>query len=133
MTLLNTQGNAFLSCITIDDNLYLYYNWINVSAGVQFSTNCSNSCYLSAVKLSAPDSKITVFPNPTQGQVSISLNEYSKVLKIKLFNSFGQLMNPEIFVDVDQLMIDILGPKGFYFLQIYLKSGESRTVKIIKQ
>ena len=74
---------------------------------------------------------LTTHPNPTSGQLSISLEEVATgVLSIR--NYLGQQIQQKEFNNIRELDISLDGPSGLYFLQLEV-DGQVITKKVVKQ
>ena len=72
-----------------------------------------------------------VYPNPTQGQVSIPQNK--DLVRIQLFNLKGQLLQEIQPNRSSETMVNIEGSPGMYFLRFQMEDGSISSTKIIKQ
>lgn len=82
--------------------------------------------------LTASKNLVSIYPNPTSGQLSISLEE-ANTTSVTIRNSLGQILLSDISLSGDQLELDISAyPTGVYFLQVE-SEGKLITKKIIKQ
>ena len=74
---------------------------------------------------------INIYPNPTTGQLFISLEEVKTgVLRVR--NSLGQIVFEDNFEATKELDISLDGPSGLYFLQLEV-DGEIITKKVVKE
>lgn len=110
-------GNSGLTCIQVDDAVYSTSNWTGSNfmfdAGVSFSESCSVT---TAVHEDDNSSKITVYPNPTNGQLY-----FSTVCSVRLMSATGQVLFNRINIntlDVTEL------PAGLYYLNVVNSEGE---------
>ena len=131
------QGQEFVTDI---DTTELIFKSIEVgSNGILYSTyefddiNGKRSIYLrkrnaivSINELNNTNSSVTVYPNPTNGDVRIILQNQN-LISTKIYNSIGELIR-EIYTS--EFSISDL-PNGLYFLQIQ-SNNSTHTSKIIK-
>ena len=82
-------------------------------------------------KIDIIDDAPTVYPNPTSGAISITLEE-SKSGSLRVLNSLGQIVLEEEFEATEELKISLDGPSGLYFLQVEV-DGEIITKKVVKE
>lgn len=76
-------------------------------------------------------SDFSLIPNPTSGQLTISLEEASTgVLSIR--NYLGQLVMKEEFNNTQELDVSLDGSPGIYFLQVE-SDGKIITKKVVKE
>jgi len=78
--------------------------------------------------------KMVVYPNPTNGIVSVNLGEIKTEIEISLRNSLSQLLLTKSFEATDHFTINIdHQPAGLYFLILESPLGESKIIKIFKE
>jgi len=77
------------------------------------------------------DPNILIYPNPTNGFVTIS-SEHS-LSHYKLMDVNGKMILSSEITMQDQLIDLNIVPKGFYFMQVTLKDGRFVTNKLVKQ
>lgn len=130
MTLFSAIGNSNLQCIEVDNVTYSTSNWTSIDAGASFSTSCPNPCLVSLDE-NSNKSTLMIYPNPTSGQLSISLEE-AKTGVLRVLNSLGQVVLEDTFDGVTELNIALDGPAGIYFLQIEF-DGQVITKKVVKE
>ncbi|NQX98416.1 MAG: T9SS type A sorting domain-containing protein [Flavobacteriales bacterium] len=139
LTTFHAYSNPNLTCIEVDDIAYATSNWIGMGLNFyfdpasSFSTNCNNTCSSTTVGIKEIDfSKISFYPNPTDGAVTIDLKEDKQNVKATLTNSLGQIILSENYTSTNSINFNIETPKGVYFLQLEV-DGEMITKKIMKQ
>ena len=75
---------------------------------------------------------LIVSPNPTNGEVTVSLgNTYSNIV-VKIIDIKGKLINTYSFNQTDQLTIFLDGIVGFYIMDV-TASGKQARIKILKR
>lgn len=75
--------------------------------------------------------KLSIYPNPTNGPVAVSLKEATDA-SITLRNNFGQIILTEKYKSTSHIDLNLDVPAGVYFLQIET-NGEIITRKIVKE
>jgi hypothetical protein len=86
-----------------------------------------------AVTIALAESRITIYPNPTRGKISIEINPFLPQGEnfLQLYDAAGRgILSKPISSTVTGL--DIAGPPGIHLLNIHLNGKVSRW-KIIKQ
>ncbi len=131
---LNTSNNSSLSCIEVDNVSWATSNWTysngNIDAASSFSTNCGNACSVGINEISL--SNLSLYPNPTTGNITIDLGEVYQDVKATLTNSLGQVVLSQNYNSTAFIYLDLDYPKGLYFLTLET-NGEVISKKIIKQ
>ena len=77
-------------------------------------------------------SKLTVYPNPTSGNLSIDLGAEYKGIKVTLKNALGQEISTQSFASASLLPLQINGAKGIYFIEIKT-ANHTALIKVIKE
>jgi hypothetical protein len=125
-------NNPNLICVEVDDVAYSTTNWTGnnfyIDPQISFNTNCNNDCTVGIDEYSFTN--LSLYPNPTDGNITIDLGEVKRGVKTTLTNSLGQIILSEDYNSTNFINIDAL--KGIYFLQIE-SDGEVITKKIIKE
>lgn len=115
--------NIQYACV---DNIPEEYDEVlfHMAAGNFPSTNCALS-----INENFKNEKLIVFPNPTNGQLSIKSK--NKIIAFEVINSLGQIVMKE---NIFSNMIDISALKdGIYFLKLKINEYEFITKTIIKE
>jgi hypothetical protein len=80
-------------------------------------------------------SSSTVFPNPTQGEFNLYLQNYEKTgAQVTIFNSFGdQIFNTQLNKNFGEYVSLNIGdhPNGLYLVRIYVDTKPEQVLKII--
>ena len=74
-----------------------------------------------------------VYPNPTSGNLRISLGELYTGVSIKVFNTIGQIIVDRTFGTTDEVQIELEGTPGMYILEIKTEEEKSAHVSVIKK
>jgi hypothetical protein len=99
----------------------------------QNSCSDTSSCY-SIMSVGAKEqlaSRIDLYPNPTQGKLTIKCSSQEK-LWIEITNILGETVQSEVMTAALN-SLDIAGDAGVYFVKISNAGGEHTTIKVIKQ
>ncbi|MEL6812078.1 MAG: T9SS type A sorting domain-containing protein [Bacteroidota bacterium] len=75
----------------------------------------------------------SVYPNPTQGHITLQLNESYQTVEVKIFNTLGQLVAVQKKLQTDKLKLQMPQIMGIYLAQIWVDGKESATVRILKE
>lgn len=127
----NCEWNAFSYDITPQENgLGQYVIQISESSSPQSSS--SRLAALTREEQSAAEA-ISIFPNPTTGQLNISLDT-DQDAQVDVFDLFGKkIQSRNIAAGTRTLQIDLSGyAKGMYLIHVS-KGGETSTHKVILQ
>lgn len=90
-------------------------------------------CRASEVKSLDLSSSISAYPNPTQNNINLTINENINDFKMSLYNSVGKLLYSKNVIGNNNLEVNLPTEKGFYFIKIETNSGKTGTVKIVKE
>ncbi|MBA3681037.1 MAG: T9SS type A sorting domain-containing protein [Bacteroidetes bacterium] len=75
---------------------------------------------------------LKVFPNPTQGFVTLNFGETFSG-QLTLFNSLGQLLTDQKINDVEKAELNLnTYPKGVYLIKLVPANGKARSIRIIR-
>ena len=92
-------------------------------------------CYgsiLSVEKLDFSEEGYLAYPNPTEGNFSIDLNEKKALVTITITNFMGQQVYQERFENTDKINLSLEQPSGLYV--VILDFGEEKSViKLVKE
>lgn len=94
----------------------------------------SNNCNLiTGIAKQSLLEKETLYPNPTTGQINLSLNSEVREATIQIRNIQGQLIQQEYFQNQSSLNFNIDGEAGVYFISLTDEKGERANFKVVKR
>jgi hypothetical protein len=111
---LDNDGDLDL-CHSANDGLFYYIN--NTTA------------------LSIKDDKemnVTWYPNPSSGSINIELGKIVAV-ELNILNALGQVVLVREFKNLENIVLEIPGPKGIYFIELITDEGDYSILKVVKQ
>ena len=76
--------------------------------------------------------ELTVYPNPTEGSLTISFRQQYTNLNVKVRSITGQQVSTSNFGTTNKVIFEIEGAIGFYFIDITTKEGKTATLKVLK-
>lgn len=88
--------------------------------------------YLNVNKFSDKKIGLNLFPNPTDGRATIRMSESQENVNVKVFNSFGALVEELHLQYTDTIELDANLQSGTYIIQIVTNDFEG-IVRLIKQ
>jgi hypothetical protein len=74
----------------------------------------------------------SIFPNPTNGGLSIDMQNGSQYLDLFLINNLGQTVQSWTFEDVENVHVSVEAEKGTYFLIAVTENGQSSKTLIVE-
>ena len=77
-------------------------------------------------------SDFVVYPNPTNDLITVVFGELQEVIKIKVFNTIGQIIDTKEYNNVIQSNFKMPFETGMYFISIENNKGEKKVIKILK-
>lgn len=77
--------------------------------------------------------KLSIYPNPTKGKVSIELNYSEDNLKVELFSINGQKLLSKSLMNTSLIELNLDQPTGIYMLHVTNSVGDKAIVRIIKE
>jgi len=85
------------------------------------------------ISVEFPEQKITIYPNPTQGEICVEIRPLNLTEEnfLQLFDSSGRLLETKKITS-EQTFLEISGSSGAYLLNIHLGTNVSKW-KIIKK
>ncbi|MCB9197497.1 MAG: BspA family leucine-rich repeat surface protein [Flavobacteriales bacterium] len=120
---LDATNCPLLTCIQVDDVAWSNANWTNIDAGASFSNDCGT---FNGLDENSELEAISVFPNPTNGIVTINATKRSSLV---IYNVVGEMiLNTTIYEGDNKIDISEF-PKGVYVIKL---GTHLKTERIIK-
>lgn len=79
-----------------------------------------------------PDADLTLYPNPTNGEVTIDFKKQYPDITITVTDVMGRQISVHNYSTVGQATIDIQGTKGFYLINIATNGEKIARFKVMK-
>lgn len=120
----NTLNNPNLTCIIVDDVNFSSEYWTNIDSNSSF---LASELECTTTNIETISSKVNIYPNPTNGIVTICSNE---IKYLALFNLQGEKKmerNEANSIDLTNM------PVGIYFISIEFIDGTKNSYKVIKK
>ena len=76
---------------------------------------------------------ILFYPNPTTGKINIQFGKNNENFEISISNSIGQLLESNLYKNVNNINLNISYPKGLYFVTCKTDKGEKYVTKVVKE
>ena len=96
----------------------------------------TSGCYQIAFAYQEEDAfgnDLSVFPNPTTGSIMVDLGKTYSSIRTKITNVIGRVMSIEVFKNTSQLILEIEGAPGYYFVEIFVDDNNKATIKVLKE
>lgn len=124
----NALGND-LNCIKVDDKSFSDQNWSNK---IDASSFFSNSCTATLPAKDVFTGGVTVFPNPTTKNVTITFGGNTDDVSLKVYNSAGKVVLQEQYQDRKSANLEMNVAAGIYMIAV--DNGTSvETHKVVKK
>jgi len=76
--------------------------------------------------------QLSIFPNPSNGEVNISLQNEEKVSTLEVYSITGALVFSKTYnANISNLKENINQPQGVYMVRVTLSNGETSIGKLI--
>ena len=76
--------------------------------------------------------QLSIFPNPSNGEVNISLQNEKKVSTLEVYSITGALVYSKTYnANLSNLKVNINQPQGVYMVRVTLSNGETSIGKLI--
>lgn len=76
-------------------------------------------------------SKISVFPNPSNGELTIDFHHVQSKTSLMLINQLGQIVHTEQFDNTDKVNLNLELPVGAYYLKFEKQDHREEIIKIV--
>jgi len=105
-----------------------------VEVGMWGCKDTSDCVIISAYGLPENDfgNALKVYPNPTDGIVTVELGEAVEHLNVKVLNALGQIISEQIISTPGILTVETGLSPGLYFISIYSRDGKMAKIKVLK-
>lgn len=77
-------------------------------------------------------SEAFIYPNPTDGNLTIDLGKDFANVRILLINSLGQIISTQQFENTDFINYEILGSAGIYYIRVETEALYLALLKVVK-
>lgn len=78
------------------------------------------------------ENKINIYPNPTQGGISVELGEVYSSVSLTVRDMLGRTIQSEEFTNTDKAEVQINAGTGIYFIEVAVGSSRKASFKIVK-
>src|SRR6185437_713085 len=76
-------------------------------------------------------SDVKIYPNPTNGQLTIDLGNQTTNMKVDIYNAVGQVVQHEMITNQSKKVLDLTSlPNGNYFVVLKNEDGKVGTISI---
>lgn len=136
---LDASGNAFVTGQTWSTNYDTTAGAYQITYGGgidAFVTKLgigANSTNTVATSENSFENKLTVFPNPTLGKVTIDLGASYANMEITVINALGQEVMRKNFATAASVELNIAEESKVYFVKITTAEGYKATLRVVKQ
>jgi hypothetical protein len=106
---------------------------VEITIGNCVDTSACINVIISSIDNNLFTNQLTIYPNPTSGNVSIGLGKLYDEITIKVMNVKGQLVKTKTYQSTNKIDFNLKGEKGVYFVEIVITEGDKTTLKLLKQ
>lgn len=124
-----TYNNPNLNCIKVDNSNYSTINWTSIDSNSTFY-DAQIQCSVLSVENKNIEQIVSVYPNPTTTELSVTTNENVIINTITITDLFGR--NIRKLLSKSKIDFSDL-PNGIYFIQIEINNGNIVVHKIVKE
>lgn len=122
-TYFNAASNSLLNCISVDDSTWSANNWTDIDSHTSFSNDCNPS----SVEIFEIEKNLSVYPNPTNENITISINNFIGNIQTEIFDLIGNKLQT-----TNKTTISLNDySKGIYTLKVTY-GDRAEVVKVIK-
>ena len=120
----DSRSNDSLFCISVDDSTWSVNNWTNIDS----HTNFSNDCNPSTIGIIEIEKNLSVYPNPTNENIIISINNFNGNIKTEVYDLIGNKLQT-----TNKTTISLNDySEGIYILKLAY-GNRVQEVKVIKE
>ena len=120
----NATNNDSLICISVDDSTWSATNWMDID----MIANFSNDCNPSTANINEIEKKLSIYPNPTSEEITISVENFNGGFEAKLYSFTGKLLET-----TNKTAISLADyPTGIYLLKVSY-GDRIEEVKVVKE
>ena len=105
---------------------------ISNNNGCTFNTPCE-SFYAISISENEINNKITIYPNPNSGNISLQFNKTYTSLDISVIDILGNEVQHQKLKDVDKTNLTLDIADGWYLIEVYNEYGTIHRQKILKK
>lgn len=106
---------------------------VAISQGPCMDTSACYAVQLIANEVGAGAWNPNLYPNPTQGRITIDASTISGMLKAEISDVHGKVIFREAFEQAGLLRLEIPGPAGIYLIRLSDQNGHSKVWKVSRQ
>ena len=123
-TYFNAASNSLLNCISVDDSTWSVNNWTDIDSHTSFSNDCNPS----SVDIIENLNNILIYPNPTNEEITISINNFYGNIRTEVYDLIGNRLET-----TNETTISLRDySKGIYILKVAY-GNRVEEVKVIKE
>lgn len=122
------------------DNLLGYWSFIG---NIEWSLNCFNENTINIYgtcdfitghdEIQVQPSFFHIYPNPTDGQVSIDLRSTIQNVNVNIYNSLGALVINRQIASAQTVTLTLPIESGIYIVQLLFSDGSAKSLKVVKE
>jgi hypothetical protein len=79
------------------------------------------------------NANISLYPNPTQGQAVIDLNQAFSQMTVTIRNVPGAMVSTTNYSNISRINLNLQGESGLYFVELKNPEGQLQTIKVLKK
>ena len=77
--------------------------------------------------------QVSVFPNPTNGEVTLDLGKQYNDINVEVFDITGKLVAANAYSRKEKVSLTITGETGVYLIRVTLDNSPSSIIRVIKE
>ena len=117
MLTVSSETYTELICFQLGNDVYPWGSFCDLSIGIN--------------EINDITSAFNIFPNPTDGNITISLPKQSPFTNVTISNAFGQEMSQAKYSNQSRLELEIKGESGLYFVRV-VEGDKIGVYKVVK-